>query len=237
MKDFIKKRLSSIIGYIQNNLRVKTESNSPIDFYFEEVSKESYEFFKKHIVECSNFNKDEDIRSFCIQKALSNSKNNFLFCEFGVFKGHSIKLFSKFLLDKNKIIYGFDSFAGLEEEWISSDYNPVGKFSLNQKKPKLPKNVKIVQGRVEDTIETFLKDNSGNKIIFSHMDMDNYNPTKYTLEKIKPFLTQGSIVLFDEFYGFQGWKNHEFKALTEVFDEKEYKYIAFGSRQACIEIL
>ena len=37
MKDFIKKRLSSIIGYIQNNLRVKTESKSPIDFYFEEI--------------------------------------------------------------------------------------------------------------------------------------------------------------------------------------------------------
>ena len=93
-----------------------------------------------------------------------------------------------------------------------------------------------LQGRVEDTIETFLKDNSGNKIIFSHMDMDNYNPTKYTLEKIKPFLTQGSIVLFDEFYGFQGWKNHEFKALQEVFKESEYNYIGFSKRQAVIKL-
>ena len=97
----------------------------------------------------SIFLKPIDIRKFAISQSLKKvNTSNDLFLEFGVFKGHSIKLFSKFLLDKNKIIYGFDSFAGLEEEWISSDYNPVGKFSLNQKKPKLPKNVKILQAKI-----------------------------------------------------------------------------------------
>jgi len=236
MKDFIKKKLKSLLGFIQNNLRIQNENKSPIDFYFDEASKESYEFFKSDIIKSSNFIKDEDIRSFCIKKALSKMKDNNLFLEFGVFKGDSIKFFAKFLSNQKKIIYGFDSFSGLEEEWISKDYNPVGKFSL-KKKPSLPGNVKIIQGKIQDTLESFLKENGKNKIIFSHMDMDNYNPTKYALAKIKPFLTQGSIILFDEFYGFQGWKNHEYKALTEVFKENEYKYIAFGSRQASIEIL
>ena len=69
------------------------------------------------------------------------------------------------------------------------------------------------------------------------MDMDTYTPTKYALNKIKPFLQKGSIILFDEFYGFPDWQNHEYKALKETFKEEEYKYFAFGNRQVSIEIL
>ena len=57
-----------------------------------------------------------------------------MFLEFGVFKGDSTKLFASFLSDQKRIIYGFDSFEGLDEEWISTDYNPKGKFSLSKKK-------------------------------------------------------------------------------------------------------
>ena len=90
---------------------------------------------------------------------------------------------------------------------------------------------------MQTTLENFLKKNSENKISFAHMDMDTYTPTKYVLDKIKPFLTKGSIILFDEFYGFQNWEIHEYKAFKELFNEKEYKYIAFGTRQVAIEIL
>ena len=69
------------------------------------------------------------------------------------------------------------------------------------------------------------------------MDMDTYAPTKFTLTKIKPFLQKGSVILFDEFYGFPNWEKNEYKAFTEVFNEKEYKYLAFCTRQVAIEIL
>ena len=58
MKDFIKKKLKSLLGFIQNNLRIQNENKSPIDFYFDEASKESYEFFKSDIIKSSNFIKD-----------------------------------------------------------------------------------------------------------------------------------------------------------------------------------
>ena len=70
-----------------------------------------------------------------------------------------------------------------------------------------------------------------------HLDLDNYSPTKFVLQKIKPQLFPGSILLFDEFYGYQNWKEQEYRALKETFKEDEYKYIAFGKRQASIEIL
>ena len=46
--------------------------------------------------------------------------------------------------------------------------------------------------------------------------MDIYKPTKFVLEKIKPYLSKGAILIFDEYYNYVGWKNYEFKAFQEV---------------------
>jgi hypothetical protein len=44
--------------------------------------------------------------------------------------------------------------------------------------------------------------------------------------------------LFDELYNFPGWDVGEYRALTEVFDESEYTFLAFrqDGTQAVIEI-
>ena len=118
-----------------------------------------------------------------------------------------------------------------------NEYNPIGTFSLNKKKPKVSNNVKLIVGKVQETLENFLKENYGKKITFAHLDMDTYTPTKFTLEKIKPLLTKGSILLFDQFYGFPNWQDHEFKAFKEVFKEGEYRYIAFCESEVAIEML
>ena len=71
------------------------------------------------------------------------------------------------------------------------------------------------------------------------MDVDTYESSKFILEKIKPNLIKGAIILFDELYNFDGWDVGEYKALTEVFEEKEYKFISFSTdtAQAAIKIL
>ena len=238
MKNFIKKKLKSILYFIELNFKIKIANKSPIDIYLDKVSQDSYEFFKEDINKSSSFTNDEDIRHYSISKAFKNiNSNNNIFLEFGVYKGVSTKLFAKFLSHYDLEIYGFDSFEGLEEDWIASDYNPIGTFSQKKKHLKMPKNVKIITGKIQDTLDNFLKSNLDKKIIFVHMDMDTYTPTKYALNKIKPFLQKGSIILFDEFYGFPDWQNHEYKALKETFKEEEYKYFAFGNRQVSIEIL
>ena len=60
------------------------------------------------------------------------------------------------------------------------------------------------------------------------MDLDTYDSSKFVLEKIKPYLIKNCIIVFDELYNYPGWDVGEYKALTEVFDEKEYKYLAFA---------
>ena len=63
------------------------------------------------------------------------------------------------------------------------------------------------------------------------MDVDTYETTKFVLETIKPNLINGAIILFDELYNFEGWDVGEYKALTEVFDEKIINLYLFQQTQ------
>ena len=69
------------------------------------------------------------------------------------------------------------------------------------------------------------------------MDVDTYPSTKFILKEIKPFLKDKCVILFDEIYNCSSWKVGEYKALTEVFDEREYQFIGFGMHdvQAAIQ--
>lgn len=238
IKNFIKKKLKSILYFVELNFSLKSANKNPVDIFQEELSKDCYTYFKKDMKSSSIFFKEIDIRNYSIATAFKNKINmDDLFLEFGVFNGASINLFAKFLSNHNLDIYGFDSFEGLEEDWITGEYNPVGTFSLNKNPPKVLNNVKLVRGKVQETLESFLTNNNKKKIIFAHMDMDTYAPTKFALTKIKPFLQKGSIILFDQFYGFPNWEKNEFKAFTEIFEKNEYEYVAFCSRQVAIKIL
>ena len=98
MKNFIKKKLKSILYFIELNFRVKILNKSPADLHLEEISTESYNFFKDMMKQSSVFTKDEQIRKYSISKAISNNiKKNQLFLEFGVYKAESINFFANFL--------------------------------------------------------------------------------------------------------------------------------------------
>ena len=58
------------------------------------------------------------------------------FFKFGVFQGKSINFFAKKI--KNKTIYGFDSFSGLNEDWEGTQYQK-GYFDLKVKHLRLKK--------------------------------------------------------------------------------------------------
>tara|TARA_B100001105_G_scaffold245784_1_gene228814 strand:- start:12 stop:230 length:219 start_codon:yes stop_codon:yes gene_type:complete len=71
------------------------------------------------------------------------------------------------------------------------------------------------------------------------MDVDTYESSKFILEAIKPNLVKGAIILFDKLYNFEGWDVGEYKALREVFNDYEYKFLSFAtdSSQVVIKIL
>ena len=135
-----------------------------------------------------------------------------------------------------KKLYCFDNFEGLREDWVGSE-SPQGQYTNNKEIPKLNSNIEPIVGWVEDTLDDFLNRHSP-KINFVHLDMDTYSPTKFTLEKIKPYLVKNSIIIFDELYNYYGWKQGEFKALKEVFNEDEFVFKAFNlsGKQCVIQI-
>ena len=223
---FILKKISSVIYCLvpeDYKVRPNRDLKKKLKLKFHQnLVDETFNHFKEHINNSLVFEDTWKIREYAIKTALLNDKNKeYYYLEFGVFKGDSANFFSKFI---NKL-YCFDSFEGLKEDWTGTPL-PKGHFNLNKKIPKLNSNVEPIVGWVEDTLDDFLKRHNP-KINFLHMDMDTYNPTKFTLEKLKPYLVKDAIILFDELYNYPGWRNGEYKALTEIFKEDEFKYKAF----------
>lgn len=203
--------------------------------YKEHQAINCFEHFKKYFKN-SIFLSTDKIRGYALNAAKENDNaSDYFYIEFGVFSGTSINFFSKNL--NNKKIYGFDSFEGLKEDWVGTSV-PKGTFNLNKKIPKLENNVVPITGWIQDTLPIFLKEKNP-KINFVHMDVDTYESSKFILEAIKPNLVKGAIILFDELYNFEGWDVGEYKALREVFNDNEYKFLSFAtdSSQAVIKIL
>lgn len=153
--------------------------------------------------------------------------------ECGVFKGRSINAMAKLFPERS--LFGFDSFEGLQEDWIGADLG-AGAFDQKGVFPEVEKNVTLIKGWVQDTLPPFLKKNT-DRIAYLHIDTDTYTPAKFILQQVKPRLVKGSIVLFDELIGYPFWEIGEYLALTEVLPANRYKFIAFSQMQAAIKIV
>ncbi len=228
---FIRKILNVLKKYAAPNYRTNL---NVYDYYKEDQIKKCYEHFKDHLKNAVLLDSYK-IREHAIENAIEvDTDPNNVYLEFGVFSGTSINFFAKKI---KKNIYGFDSFEGLKEDWLGTSVTK-GTFDLKKKIPTLNSNAIPVVGWIQDTLPNFLKEKNP-KIIFVHMDVDTYETSKFVLEKIKPHLVSGGIILFDELYNFEGWDVGEYKALKEVFDDKSYKFISFSTdtSQAAIKIL
>ena len=164
----------------------------------------------------SNFSLSK-FRNDIISLGIEMSNKNGLFLEFGVAGGYSINLIAKKI---ENIIHGFDSFEGLDEEWNGMQNKA---FSLEGEIPKVENNVIIHKGYFNETVEPFFKKNS-EKISFLHIDCDLYSSTQTVLNFSIQNLTAGSIVLFDEMIGYDGFEDHEFKAFNEFIDKNKINF-------------
>lgn len=133
-----------------------------------------------------------------------------LILEFGVYKGATTKILSKLLPDRT--IYGFDSFAGLPEDWYGK--YKKGTFDLRGIVPDLPKNVVTVKGNFDITIGHFLIEHK-EKAAFINFDADLYYSTRNVLWTLNLFerIVPGTVLYFDEFISKS--YSDEFRAFIE----------------------
>lgn len=127
--------------------------------------------------------------------------------EFGVYSGRTLKMIAASRADG---VYGFDSFKGLPEAWRSG--YPEGTFSVDGL-PEVP-GAELVVGLFEDTLPGFLAEHDG-PVDLLHIDCDLYSSTRTVLNQVGPRLRPGSVVVFDEYFNYPGWQEHEYRAWQE----------------------
>jgi predicted O-methyltransferase YrrM len=193
---------------------------------------ESALYASQKMVEALHFEAAENLWDFAIEQ----SKEDGLYAEFGVFEGNSINHLAR-RIGPNITIYGFDSFEGLKEDW-KGHYMAKGTFSLGGQLPSVEPNVVLIKGWFDQTVPVFLRDNS-KPFSFVHVDCDTYETTAALLSLLEPRLQGGAILLFDEYFGYRGWRLGEWKAWREFVERMgiSYNYIGFSNNQVAVRIV
>lgn len=115
-------------------------------------------------------------------------------------------------------IVGFDTFTGFPEVTDLDKVGPTaypGRFAVPTDYPAYLREVleaheigeffghvtgrsTIVEGDVRETLPSYLAANPHTVIALAYFDMDLYEPSRAALEAIRPYLTRGSVLAFDE---------------------------------------
>tara|TARA_B100000029_G_scaffold451010_1_gene475276 strand:+ start:65 stop:766 length:702 start_codon:yes stop_codon:yes gene_type:complete len=153
--------------------------------------------------------------------------------EVGVFQGGSAKLICE--VKKEKILYLFDTFAGLPEvsdddthfgqkHWHDNEFNNTSIESVKKILKKYD-NVHIFKGIFPDSGKEIIN----KKFCFVHLDVDLYKSTIDSLRFFFPKMVQGGIILIHDFHsdGIQ-------KAFREFKNENNIHVIELTGSQAII---
>ena len=154
-----------------------------------------------------------------------------LWLEFGVFKGYSINYLARCT---PQAVYGFDSFRGLQEDWKGRGL-PQGSFDLAGKLPSTRSNVALFAGWFNETLPGFLASHPGD-IALLHLDCDTYEATAYVLAALRDRITPQTSLILDDYHGFWGYQDGQFKAWSEFAEAHgiTYRYAAFNRHAVLI---
>ena len=125
----------------------------------------------------------------------------------------------------------------LPEEW--SGYNmDKTTFTLSGKMPRVPDNVQLHPGWFEKSLPKWLNEHPG-PIGFMHIDCDLYSSTKAIFDQLAERLRPDTIIIFDEYFGYPNWRNHEFKAFQEFVAQYHvrYEYVVYSRNQVAVRLL
>ncbi|HEV2777921.1 MAG TPA: class I SAM-dependent methyltransferase [Actinophytocola sp.] len=193
------------------------------------AAREASEFAREHMVSAQHCRHPHQT----LEYGLSLAPEGGMALEFGVFSGTTLKIISS--ARGGKEVYGFDSFQGLPADWRAG--YPAGTFSVDGL-PDVP-GAELVVGLFEDTLPGFLESHAG-PVDFLHVDGDLYSSAKTVLDLAGPRLREGSVIVFDEFFNYPGWQEHEYKAWREYVERTgiqfSYRAYTWDNEQVVVQI-
>lgn len=145
-----------------------------------------------------------------------------LYLEFGVFEGASMRWWSQRLAGREATLVGFDSFAGLPEEW--NEANPKGHFATGGQVPGIDdERVRFEVGWIEDTLPAFEAPEHDQLVV--NVDVDVYSSARTVLHELRPLLVPGTLLYFDEL----AEREHEMKAFEELLQDTGWRFEVVGT--------
>jgi hypothetical protein len=152
-----------------------------------------------------------------------------LYVEFGVYRGESIRYWSKLLTHAESRLIGFDSFEGLPENWCEG--SEEGTFSTNGQLPVLSdQRISFVKGWFDQTLPGHEFPDADRLVI--HLDADLYSSTRTVLRHLHKRIVPGTIMIFDEFSD----RNHELRAFAEYLRETGTTFRAIAATRALSQV-
>lgn len=161
-------------------------------------------------------------RTQLLRVSLDAVQTEGIYCEFGVASGATINIMAKHR--PGATFHGFDSFEGLPENWRTGFAK--GAFAMDGL-PPVESNVKLYKGWFDQTLPGFLTAHP-EPVAFLHMDADLYSSTKTVFEALGDRLEVGSVIQFDEYFNYPGWRRGEFQAFEELVEEYGIEYEVLG---------
>ena len=162
------------------------------------------------------------------------------YLEFGVRYGDAIFKWSGLNTHPDSRFFGFDSFEGIPEDWVSvTGESPKGAMSVGGVVPETSDpRIRFVKGWFNETLRPFLNDFTPRSRLVIHNDGDLFSSTLYTLATLDPIFRPGTILIFDEFAN----PLHEWRAFQDYASAFGRKCKALGAAgeyytQMAMEIL
>jgi predicted O-methyltransferase YrrM len=180
---------------------------------------DSSNYLNGFMSDCKRYANSEELLAAGMQ---ARSVPDGLILEFGVYSGRSVNYLATLQSGR---VFGFDSFEGLPEDWRPDTLKSAFKVD---KLPAVADNVELVVGWFEDTLPGFLEAHPG-PVTFLHVDCDLYSSTRTVFHYLRDRIVPGTVIIFDEYFNYIGWRNHEYKAFAEFVTECGLKYRYIGA--------
>ena len=154
--------------------------------------------------------------------------------EFGVYKGTSFIRLASFrdLLESShsRKIIGFDAFGKFPDDLsLESDkafvdqFEGAGGYGISKEDlqahldTKKISNYELIEGDINETLPTFIKNNPSLRIALLHIDVDVLEPTKLVLEQLWDKIVPGGVLMLDDYSTVEGAT----KAVDDFFKGQE----------------
>jgi predicted O-methyltransferase YrrM len=166
--------------------------------------------------------------------ALSRAPEQGLVLEFGVEKGLSVNCLARATA---RTVHGFDSFQGLPEDW-SGTASARGAFDRHGALPKVPENVRLHVGWFDATLPAFLTE-TAEPVALLHIDCDIYSSTRTVFDLLGDRISSGTVIVFDEYFNYPGWRQHEYKAFQEFCADggRSYRYLGYAGEKGHVAVI